>query len=107
MTVSRTILDQLGGNRFAVMTGAKSFVGSDNALSFRLPSNFARDGINAVRVTLDPSDTYTVRFMRVRGTKITDIATTDTVYCDDLQSTFTRITGLDTNMGRVFQGVQS
>jgi hypothetical protein len=41
------------------MTGAKNFAGSENSLSFRIPgSGFAGDGINAVHITLDPSDTY-------------------------------------------------
>jgi hypothetical protein len=36
MTVSQTILSELGGNRFIAMTGSKNFVGSDDALSFKL-----------------------------------------------------------------------
>lgn len=39
MTVSQTILSQLGGNRFIAMTGSKNFVGSDDALSFKLVPN--------------------------------------------------------------------
>ena len=37
LTVANTILQQLGGNKFRVMTGAKNFVGSNDALTFRLP----------------------------------------------------------------------
>ena len=39
MTVSQTMLSQLGGNRFIAMTGSKNFVGSDDALSFKLVPN--------------------------------------------------------------------
>jgi hypothetical protein len=39
MTVSQTILSQLGGNRFIAMTGSKNFVESDGALSFKLVPN--------------------------------------------------------------------
>lgn len=98
MQVAKTILEQLGGTRFAVMTGAKNFVGGNDSLAFRLPSNFAKDGINTVRVTLDPSDTYTVEFLRIRGTKLTIVATEDMVYCDALRSTFTRVTGLQVSL---------
>jgi hypothetical protein len=34
-------------------------------LTFRLPANFANGGINYVRISLEPSDTYTVRFARL------------------------------------------
>jgi hypothetical protein len=98
MQVAKTILEQLGGNRFAMMTGAKNFVGSADSLSFKLPSNFAKSGINFVRVTLDPSDTYTVKFLKIRGAKVTEIETREMVYCDTLQSTFKAVTGLDTHL---------
>ena len=94
LTVANTILEQMGGRRFAVMTGAKNFVGSDRALSFRLPSNFATDGINAIRVELTPADTYTVTFSKVRGTKVTTIHEVDDVYCDVLADVISRRTGL-------------
>ena len=98
MQIAQTILEQLGGDRFSLMTGAKHFVGSADALTFRLPSNFARSGINAVRVKLDPSDTYTVEFMKIRGVKVETVATEEMVYCDTLQATFKRVTGLDTRI---------
>jgi hypothetical protein len=94
MNVAQTILAQLGGNRFIAMTGAKSFGASGNALTFRLPSRFAKDGINAVRVTLDATDTYTVTFMAVRGIKVREVATDAMVYCSELRRTFTGRTGL-------------
>ena len=45
MTTAQTIFSQLGGNRFALMTGAKGFLSAPDALHFKLPSNFAKDGI--------------------------------------------------------------
>jgi hypothetical protein len=91
-----TILEQLGGRRFAFMTGARNFIGSENALSFRLPGagGFCKDGINAVRVVLDPSDTYTVTFSRVRGTKVTTVAEHADIYCEQLADLVSRTTGL-------------
>jgi len=100
MTVAQTILDQLGGRRFRMMTGASNFIGSDTDLSFRLPgtSGFVAHGINAVRVTLTPADTYTMVFLRVRGGTVKTIETCEDIYCDMLQDCFTRVTGLATRL---------
>lgn len=102
MSVADTILQQLGGNRFRVMTGAKHFLSDGNALVFRLPRGFARDGINAVRITLDPSDTYTVKFFKVgtarSGYKHTTVKETSGIYAEDLQPLFKTTTGLDTHL---------
>lgn len=101
--VAETILEQLGGQRrFIRFTGASNFMshGKDNALSFRLPStrDFVKDGINYVKITLAPSDTYTLEFGRVWGLKYTILHTTEDIYCDMLQEVFTQYTGLDTHL---------
>ena len=100
LTVANTILAQLGGGRFTVMTGAKNYLGSANSLSFRLPGSggFCKDGINAVRIVLEASDTYTVTFSRVHGSKVTEVATVDGVYEDTLRTVFTEHTGLATSL---------
>lgn len=95
----REILEQLGGNKFRSMTGAKDFVSTRDGLRFRLPSNFARDGINLVQITLDASDTYTVKFMRMRGREVHTIAERSGVYNDNLRDVFTSVTGLHTSLG--------
>jgi hypothetical protein len=101
MTVAKTILEQLGGRKFIVMTGAKNFVGTDNSLTFRLPGarGFCKDNINSVQVTLDPNDTYTVTFARVRGGDVKVISMFRDIYCEQLRETFTEQTGLLTSMG--------
>ena len=101
MSIAREILNQLGGNMFLVMTGAKALVSGPDYLAFKLPSNFARDGINHVTVRLDPSDTYTVEFRKVRGLNVKEVRTDSMVYCDTLRETFTAATGLDCTMGRI------
>lgn len=98
LEVAQTILEQLGGNKFRVMTGAKQFVGSDNALTFKLPSNFARHSINCVRVTLSTQDDYTVEFMRIRGTNVHEVAKYDGIYCEGLKELFEEQTGLYTRL---------
>ena len=65
MVVANTILEQLGGRRFVAMTGARNFTAIDDqrgALSFKVPR--AKDGINAIKVTLTAMDDYTVEAFR-------------------------------------------
>lgn len=96
--VSRTILDQLGGRRFLAMTGAKDLLGSSDALMFRLPSGFAKDGINMVKISLRQTDTYTVEALRLGLPESKIIERMDFVYVEDLQRIFTKLTGLDTHL---------
>ena len=100
LQVANTILSQLGGKRFQAMTGASRFTGSENALSFFLPStpHYAKDGINHVRITLTPMDTYTVTFGRVWGRSYKLVDEIEEVYCDTLQAVFTAHTGLATHL---------
>lgn len=96
--ITETILQQLGGGRFVVMTGAKNLAEVDRGLGFMLPGNLTRDGINAVKIVLDPSDTYTVKFMKMTRTKLTVIKEVSDVYCDMLQDVFEDATGLYTHL---------
>lgn len=99
MSVATTILSQLGGGRFKMMTGAHSFTGDTNALVFKLPK--AKDGIKAVKITLDPSDTYTVTFYkqaRAPSFKVTVVAEVSDVYADGLTQVFSMKTGLATSL---------
>lgn len=101
LTVGNTILEQLGGRRFIAMTGANSFTGRNDGLSFRLPSN-SKDGANVVQITLTPLDTYTFEtfsLRRVKGAlKLTPKSKVEDVYCDTLQAVFTSVTGLYTRL---------
>jgi hypothetical protein len=94
LSVANTILQQIGGRRFVAMTGAKSFVGGDDFLSFKLPSNFAKDGINYVKITLAPNDTYTIDMMRLRGMNATPVWFSEDIYADVLRDVIERHTGL-------------
>lgn len=98
--VANTILQQLGGRKFIVMTGAKDFLGNENSLMFGLPRtrDFVKNGINKVRITLEPRDTYKVEFFKLRGVNIKTVAETSGIYADVLQRTFTAYTGLDTRL---------
>lgn len=102
--VAETIRQQLGGRRFEKATGAKDFLGSENSLMFSLPStrHFVKDGINKVRITLEPSDTYRIEFMKISRRKgVFDVKTikeTDGIYADVLPEVFSRHTGLTTRL---------
>jgi len=99
MQLAATILEQLGGNRFIVMTGARDFLGAFNALTFRIPTS-PRNRANAVRITLDPSDTYSVEFMTVRRNHVATVGPIYAgIYGDALPDLFTRVTGLETSLG--------
>jgi hypothetical protein len=101
MSVALTILEQLGGRRFLVMTGAKSLAASESSLSMRLDSvNDQGHRIRAVRIDLDPSDTYTLTAYGP-GKEAYDVVERyrqSDVYCDVLQDVFTRATGLYTSL---------
>lgn len=96
--VAGVILDQLGANRFMVMTGARDLVATSKGLQFRLPARFAVGGVNMVRVELEPSDTYAVIVGRYRALEFKEKARAELVYGDQLQVAFTRLTGLDTHL---------
>jgi hypothetical protein len=96
LTVANTILAQLGGRAFKVITGAKDFVGGADSLSFSIPK--AKKGINKVRIVLNAADTYDVTFYKYARLDLNEIATVNNVYCDQLQDVFTTHTGLYTSL---------
>jgi hypothetical protein len=93
--IADTILNQLGGNRMAAMTGAKNFVVTSRGLRFTLPRNLARNGINMVQVNLNDCDLYNIHFMKATRLGIEKIvAITEDVGADMLKATFAEETGL-------------
>jgi len=105
LAIANEILRTLGGGRFKVMTGAKNFLALDSGVRFTLPGwrGFCKDGINRVEVILDPSDTYTVIFARIRKTKSglynsKVVAKISDVYNDALRGVFESYTGLRTSL---------
>ena len=108
-----TILEQLGGRKFVVMTGAKALTLTPESLRFRLPGRFAKDGINVVSIVLTHRDDYDLTFGTVTsavtetapsGSTVTPrgmtIKTTrEGVYAENLTDVFTSVTGLQTSLG--------
>lgn len=95
-TVARTILEQLGGNKFAVMTGAKHFIGIEEGLTFRIGRNC--HAINSVDIRLNGNDLYDMTFYRIRGSKCVIAAQFSDIYADMLQELFTEATGMYTHL---------
>ena len=97
LEIAETILAQLGGNQFRAMTGARHFVALDAGLQFRLPNARTANGVQHVRIMLEPSDLYAVTFFRGDWTIIGE--SFDNIYCDQLADLFEDVTGLRTTLG--------
>jgi hypothetical protein len=97
-TIANTILSQLGGQRFIAMTGAKFLLAHESALSFHLPSDFATNGINRVRIDLTAADLCDMTFM-LAVSKCSTKRRSKTSICDQLRSIFTEATGLEVSLG--------
>lgn len=97
LEIANTIRQQLGGNRFATMTGAKDFVGGSNFLQFSIGRG-AKNRANKVRVTLEATDTYTIEFFRVVSCNVRNVGEARNVYASGLQAVFRAATGFDTHL---------
>jgi hypothetical protein len=95
--VATEILNQLGGSRFTAMTGSKNFGAGENSLSMRLARN--KSNAQYLTITLNSLDLYDMKFVCVnRNYEFTVRAERNNVYAEDLQATFTDITGLYTRL---------
>ena len=97
MSVAKTILSQLGGNKFAVMTGAKNFVDCGDALSMRIGRN--KTSSNYLKVTLNSMDLYDMKFSRVspKGGE-RSITEYNNIINDQLVKVFEKHTGMYTKL---------
>lgn len=100
--IAKTIFEQIGGRRFAAMTGSKDFIDIGNGLRMSLARN--KTSANRLDIIYDAgADLYNMRFYRKTFSKktfecrITDIATHEGIYCDMLEDMFTMVTGLYTH----------
>jgi len=100
--IAKTILEQLGGNKFIVMTGAKNlaFEGASEkqrgALSFKIGRNAS--SVNYVVIRLNGLDLYDMEFIRIRKMTLTKVKEFKNIYCDQLQELFTEVTGMYTSL---------
>lgn len=96
--VAQIILQQLGGNKFTVMTGAKNLLAHQDALSFRLSSTMTKNKSNYVKITLNASDLYDVTFGKIVKYDLKEISTFSDVYAENLVELFKNETGLSTRL---------
>lgn len=96
LNIAKTILEQLGGGRFIMMTGSKSFLATTHGLRMRLARNKSK--ANGCEIVLNASDLYDVSFYSVRQCEIKAVCKHTDVYCDQLQAIFTDVTGLYTKL---------
>ena len=97
MTVAKTILEQLGGNKFRVMTGAKHFGATEDSLSMRIGRN--KTNANYMEVVLNSMDLYDITFAKVtKYGEMKSVKTYDNVYNDMLVEIFESHTGMYTSL---------
>lgn len=106
MKTADIILEQLGGNKFLVMTGAHHLLADGNTLRMQLPKNESK--ANRLWITLEADDTYTMDFFKFTAGRLNkktfswtddkrvDVKKIKGVYCDMLQDIFTSVTGMYT-----------
>ena len=96
LTCAKIIAEQIG-KQALFMLGAKDLVGDRKSLAFRIRGCRR---INKIRITLDPSDTYTVEFFKIirRGFTCERVKWIDGVYNDMLCEVIENATGLRTSL---------
>ena len=94
----KQLLQQLGGNRFIAMTGAKNlaFDKAKNTLHMKIGRN--AKGVNHLRIKLTGADLYDMEFLQVRAGNVKVKAKEKGVYNDQLQKMFTKHTGMYTSL---------
>ena len=97
MTVAKTILEQLGGNKFRMMTGAKNFLGFTDGITMKIGRNSSNS--NWLKITLNSMDTYDMEFAKVtRMGEKKSVTEYNNIYNDMLTDVFTKHTGMYTSL---------
>ena len=97
LKVAETILEQLGGNQFRMMTGAKNFGGTEDSLSMRIGRISSNS--NYLKIPLNSMDLYDMEFCKL--TKMGEkksVTEYKNVYNDLMRGTFTAHTGMYTSL---------
>ena len=95
----KQLLQQLGGNKFIMMTGAKNLAvdKAKNTLHMKIGRN--AKGISHLRIKLTGADLYDMEFLQIRAGNIKVKAKVKGIYADQLQKMFTKHTGMYTSLG--------
>ena len=97
MSVANEIYRQLGGNKFAVMTGAKNFIDLENGIRMKIGRN--KTNHNWMEITLNSLDLYDVAFAKLTNLgERKSLKEYKNVYNDSLVELFERHTGMYTKL---------
>ena len=97
MSVAKEILNQLGGNKFRVMTRAKNFMGFSEGLVMKIGRNSSNS--NYLKITLNSMDLYDMEFAKVsRMGEKKSITEYNNVYNDSMVEVFEKHTGMYTKL---------
>ena len=97
LTVAKTILEHLGGNKFCMMTGAKNLAGDENSLSMRIGRNSSNS--NYLKITLNSMDLYDMKFCKLtRKFEEKSVKEYNGVYNDSMVEVFEKHTGMYTKL---------
>jgi hypothetical protein len=95
--VAGTILTQLGGYKFMAMTGANNLIDGGDYLSLKIKRNKTK--ANYLKITLNKLDLYDMVFSYVRvNSDEKEIERYENVDFEQLQTIFTKVTGLYTKL---------
>jgi hypothetical protein len=94
----KQLLQQLGGNRFIMMVGAKNLAidKPKNELHMKIGRN--AKGVSHVRIRLSSMDLYDMEFLQVRAGKIKIKSKEKGVYADQLGKMFKKNTGMNVRL---------
>lgn len=109
MSVCETIFRQLGGNRFAYITGTKNFISDGNTLRMTIIRNKSK--ANRLYITYDPcKDLYIMEFWKVTPFKYysktgkivpekwVSVKRIEDLFFDQLTEIFEDVTGIYTKI---------
>jgi len=102
MEIARIILQQLGGNKFLVMTGSYNLVYDDKSRALTMTLRKNKSKAKYLTIKLEADDTYTMLFKAkvVKNYQYTFPVVKEYkgVYFDMLQELFTEVTGMYTHL---------
>jgi hypothetical protein len=97
LIIAKTIIQQLGGNKFIAMTGAKNIFSDGQGVTMQIMKNKSKAKYLTIR--LNSLDLYDMQFKSIdKDLNLIIRAEKNNVYFEDLETIFTNITGLNTRL---------
>ena len=97
LKVAETILEQLGGNKFRMMTGAKNLLNLGDGIAMKLGRNSSNS--NYLKITLNAWDLYDMKFCQLtRKFEEKSVKEYKNIHNEHLRLMFTKHTGMYTSL---------